>query len=91
IFWSRNTTFEEMIVEQQVDEGAVEMHVEDVSTVGIATEGDVSAVDDAIPTTVNEPSTPSPTPPTPPPQSSQDQPSTSQVQLTPPQSTQAQP
>nr|GFC52562.1 hypothetical protein [Tanacetum cinerariifolium] len=46
--------------------------------VGIATEGDVSAVDDAIPTTVNEPSTPSPTPPTPPPQSSQDQPSTSQ-------------
>nr|GEY33740.1 hypothetical protein [Tanacetum cinerariifolium] len=54
------------------------MHVEDVSTVGIAAEGDVSAADDAVPTTVNEPSTPFPTPPTPPPQSSQDQPLTSQ-------------
>nr|GEY60864.1 putative ribonuclease H-like domain-containing protein [Tanacetum cinerariifolium] len=37
-----------------------------------------------VPTAIEEPSIPSPTPPTPPPQPSQDQPSTSQVHLTPP-------
>nr|GEV13479.1 reverse transcriptase domain-containing protein [Tanacetum cinerariifolium] len=83
--------FEGMIVEQHVDKGANEVNVEDVSTAGVAAEGDVSAADDVVRTYVEEPSIPSPTPPTPPPQPSQDQPSTSQVQLTPPQSPQAQP
>nr|GEV44824.1 hypothetical protein [Tanacetum cinerariifolium] len=39
-----------MIVEQHVDEGATEVNVEDVSTVGVATEGVVSAADDVVPT-----------------------------------------
>nr|GFA39541.1 hypothetical protein [Tanacetum cinerariifolium] len=39
-----------MIVKQQVSKGAVEVNVEDVSTTGVATEGDVSAVDDVVPT-----------------------------------------
>nr|GEY44843.1 hypothetical protein [Tanacetum cinerariifolium] len=73
----KNTTFEGMIVEQQVDEGNAEMNVEDISTAGVAAEGNVSVADDVVPTAVEEPSIPSPTPPTPPPQSSQDQPSTS--------------
>nr|GEW67935.1 hypothetical protein [Tanacetum cinerariifolium] len=77
--------FKGMIVEHQVDEGNAKMNVEDVSTTGVAAEGDVSAADDVVPTAVEEPSIPSPTPPVLPPQSSQDQPSTSQVQLTPPQ------
>nr|GEX49339.1 hypothetical protein [Tanacetum cinerariifolium] len=63
----------------QVDEGAAEVHVEDVSTAGIAAEGDVSAVDDVVPTAVEEPFILSFTPPTLPPQPSQDQPSTSQL------------
>nr|GEY81356.1 synaptobrevin, longin-like domain protein [Tanacetum cinerariifolium] len=64
--------FERMIVEQHVDEGAAEVNVEDVSTAGVAAEGDVSAADDVVPTVVEEPSIPSSTPPTPPPQPSQD-------------------
>nr|GFA97178.1 hypothetical protein [Tanacetum cinerariifolium] len=50
--------------------------------------GVVSAANDEVPTTVEEPSILSPTPPTSPPQPSQDQPLTSQVQLTPLQSPQ---
>nr|GEU45576.1 hypothetical protein [Tanacetum cinerariifolium] len=63
----------------------------DVSTTGVATEGDVCVSNDVVPTPVEELSIPSPTPPTPPPQPLQDQPLTSQVQLIPPQSPQAQP
>nr|GEU34024.1 putative ribonuclease H-like domain-containing protein [Tanacetum cinerariifolium] len=70
--------FEGMIVEQPVDEGDVKVHVDDVTAVGVATEGDLSANDDVVPTAVEEPSIPSPTPPTPPPQPSKDQTSTSQ-------------
>nr|GFC58719.1 hypothetical protein [Tanacetum cinerariifolium] len=82
--------FERMIVEQQVGEGAADVNVEVVSTAGVAAEGDVSVADDEV-LTVDKPSIPSPTPPTPPLQPSQDQPLTSHVQLTPPQSPQAQP
>nr|GEX44435.1 reverse transcriptase domain-containing protein [Tanacetum cinerariifolium] len=76
--------FTGMIVEQHVDEGAVEVNVEDVYTVGVATEGVVSVADDVVPTVVEEPSIPSSTPLTPPPspiaqpQSSQHQPQPSQ-------------
>nr|GEV93818.1 hypothetical protein [Tanacetum cinerariifolium] len=70
--------FEGMIVEQQVDEGADEVHVEDVSTAGVAAEGVASVADDEVPAAVEEPSIPSPPPPTQPPQPSQDIPSTSQ-------------
>nr|GEV22485.1 hypothetical protein [Tanacetum cinerariifolium] len=66
-------------------------NLKDVNVAGVATEGVVSAADDVVPTVVDEPSIPSPTPPNPPLQPSQDQPSTSQVYLTPPQSPQAQP
>nr|GEZ44535.1 putative ribonuclease H-like domain-containing protein [Tanacetum cinerariifolium] len=83
--------FEGMIVEQQVDEGADEVHVDDVPAVGVDNEGAASVADDAIHIAVEEPSIPSPTPSTPPPQPSQDIPSTSQVHLIPPQSPQAQP
>nr|GFB08712.1 hypothetical protein [Tanacetum cinerariifolium] len=83
--------FKGMIVEQQVDEevdeGADEVPVGDVNTA----EGGVSAANDEVPTVDEEPSIPSPTPPTSPPQLSQDIPSTSQVQPTPPQSPQVQP
>nr|GEX90894.1 uncharacterized mitochondrial protein AtMg00810-like [Tanacetum cinerariifolium] len=65
--------FEGMIVEQQVDEGADEVHDKSVPVAGISAEGVVSAADDEVPTVVEEPSIPSPTPPTPPPQPSQDQ------------------
>nr|GEV71563.1 hypothetical protein [Tanacetum cinerariifolium] len=68
--------FKGVIVEQQVDEGNAEVNVEDVSTAGVAAEGDVSAADDVIPTAIEEPSIPLPTPP---PQPLQDQPLTSQV------------
>nr|GEV15360.1 hypothetical protein [Tanacetum cinerariifolium] len=70
--------FEGMIVEQQVDEGANEVHDDDVPTDGVAAEGDVSAADDVVPTTIEESSIPSPAPPTPTPQPSQDIPLTSQ-------------
>nr|GEU82677.1 retrovirus-related Pol polyprotein from transposon TNT 1-94 [Tanacetum cinerariifolium] len=79
--------FEGMLVVKEVGEGDVDkVHVEDANVAGVATEGVVSVADDVVPTAVNEPSIPSPTPPTPPPQPSQDQPSTSHVYLTPPQS-----
>nr|GEW85127.1 hypothetical protein [Tanacetum cinerariifolium] len=82
---------ERMIVEQQVVEGANEVHDKGVPAAGIVAEGDVSAANDEVPTAVEEPSIPSPTPPTPPPQPSRDIPSTSQAQLTPPQSPQVKP
>nr|GEW00994.1 ribonuclease H-like domain-containing protein [Tanacetum cinerariifolium] len=63
--------FEGMIVEQQVDEGDVEVNVDDVPAVGVPVEGDVSAAD-VVPTADEEPSIPSPKTPTPPPQPSQD-------------------
>nr|GEU59811.1 putative ribonuclease H-like domain-containing protein [Tanacetum cinerariifolium] len=84
--------FKGMIVAQEVaDEGNAEVNVDDVPAIGVAAEGVVSAADDEVPTAVEKPSIPSPTSPTPPPQPSQDQPSTSQVYLTPPHSPQAQP
>nr|GEX77514.1 hypothetical protein [Tanacetum cinerariifolium] len=46
----KNTTFEGMIVEQQVDEGNAKMNVKDLSTAGVAAEGNVSAADDVVPT-----------------------------------------
>nr|GEU71075.1 ribonuclease H-like domain-containing protein [Tanacetum cinerariifolium] len=82
--------FEGMIVEQQVDEGDDEVHDEGVPADSVVVKGVVSTADE-VPTAVKEPSFPSPTPPTQPPQPLQDQPSTSQVYLTPPQSPQAQP
>nr|GEV49381.1 putative ribonuclease H-like domain-containing protein [Tanacetum cinerariifolium] len=69
--------FDGMIVEQQVDEGANEVHDEGVPAPGVVAKGDISAADDVVPTTIEEPSIPSLTLPTPPPQPSQDQPSTS--------------
>nr|GEV59550.1 copia protein [Tanacetum cinerariifolium] len=54
-------------------------------------EGAASVADDDVNAVVDESSIPSPTPPTQPPPPSQDIPSTSQVQLTPPQSPQVQP
>nr|GEV78181.1 hypothetical protein [Tanacetum cinerariifolium] len=73
--------FEGMIVEQPVDEGVDEVHDEGVSTACVAAEGDVSVVDDVVPTTVDEPSIPSPPPSTQPPPQSQDIPSTSQDKI----------
>nr|GEZ53603.1 xylulose kinase-1 [Tanacetum cinerariifolium] len=70
--------FEGMLVAQEVEEGDADENVEDVHA-GDATEGDVSAANDEVPTGDEKPSIPSPTPPTPPPQPSQDVPSTSQV------------
>nr|GEU98757.1 hypothetical protein [Tanacetum cinerariifolium] len=60
--------------EQQVDKGDADVNVGNVSTAGVAAEGDVSAANDDVPTAVEEPS---PTPPTQSPPS-QDIPSTSQ-------------
>nr|GEY60369.1 hypothetical protein [Tanacetum cinerariifolium] len=71
--------FEGMIVEQQVDEGDVEVNVDDVYVVVVAAEGVVSAANADVPTAIEEPSIPSPTLPTPPPQSSQDIPLTFQM------------
>nr|GEX43847.1 hypothetical protein [Tanacetum cinerariifolium] len=69
---------EGMLVAHEVGEGvADEVHDEGVPAVRVATEGDVSAAYDEVPTADEEPSIPSPTPPTPPPQPSQDIPSTS--------------
>nr|GEU35239.1 DNA-directed DNA polymerase [Tanacetum cinerariifolium] len=53
--------FDGMIVEQHVDEGAAEVNVKDVSTIGVATEGVVSAADNVVPTAIEEPSIPSTT------------------------------
>nr|GEV39739.1 hypothetical protein [Tanacetum cinerariifolium] len=79
--------FEGMLVAQEVGEGSDQVHVEDVNADGVVAEGPAS---DDVNADVDEPSIPSPTPPTPPPQPSQDIPSTSQVQQTPPQLPQAQ-
>nr|GEY45597.1 copia protein [Tanacetum cinerariifolium] len=77
-----------MIVEQHVArEGDANENVEGVNA-GDATKGDVSAANDEVPTTDEEPSIPSPTPSTPPQQPSQYIPSISLVQPTPPQSPQ---
>nr|GFB02506.1 hypothetical protein [Tanacetum cinerariifolium] len=78
-------SFEEMLVVQKVEEGNANENVENINA-GDAAEGDVSAANDAVPTVAEEPSIPSLTPPTLPAQPSQDIPSTSQVQPTPPQS-----
>nr|GEV32178.1 putative ribonuclease H-like domain-containing protein [Tanacetum cinerariifolium] len=83
--------FEGMILEQQVDEGADKVHVEDVSTAGVAAEGAASVADDEVPAAVDESSIPSPPLPTQPSPTSQDIPSTSQVQPTPPPSSITQP
>nr|GFA88590.1 hypothetical protein [Tanacetum cinerariifolium] len=80
-----------MTVAYQVGEGAAEVNVDDVFTVGVAAEGAASAADDEVPAAVDEPSIPSPPSPTQQPPPSQDQPSTSQVQPTPPPSLIAQP
>nr|GFB44194.1 hypothetical protein [Tanacetum cinerariifolium] len=69
----------------------VKVHDKGVPAAGIVVEGVISAADDVVPATVEEPSIPSPTSPTPPPQLSHDISSTSQVQPTPPQSPQVQP
>nr|GEX59469.1 hypothetical protein [Tanacetum cinerariifolium] len=90
-FRVKTSLFKGMIVEQQVVEGADEVHDEGVPAAGIVAEGDVGAASDEVPTVVKEPYIPSLTPPTPPLHPSQDIPSTSQVQLTPHQSPQAQP
>nr|GEV15267.1 hypothetical protein [Tanacetum cinerariifolium] len=76
--------FEGMLVAQEVGKGTPEVNVEDVPAAGVAAEG---AASDDVNAAVDEPSIPSPTPPPPP---SQDILSTSQVQITPPQSPQAQ-
>nr|GEV46427.1 ATPase subunit 1, mitochondrial [Tanacetum cinerariifolium] len=55
-----------MLVAQEVEEGDADENVEHVNA-GDATEGDVSAAHDEVPTADEEPSIPSPTPPTPPP------------------------
>nr|GEU36576.1 hypothetical protein [Tanacetum cinerariifolium] len=65
-------------IKQQVGEGADEVHVDDVSTIGVAAEGTASVADDEVPDVVDEPSIPSPLPPTQPPPPSQDIPSTYQ-------------
>nr|GEU71550.1 hypothetical protein [Tanacetum cinerariifolium]GEV86185.1 hypothetical protein [Tanacetum cinerariifolium] len=66
-----------MIVKQQVGEGADEVNVDDVPTVGVA-EGAASVANDEVLAAVDEPSIPLPPPPTQPPLPSQDIPSTSQ-------------
>nr|GEX41288.1 putative ribonuclease H-like domain-containing protein [Tanacetum cinerariifolium] len=80
--------FEGMIVPHQVDEGAAEVNIDDVPAADVVDEGAASVDVDVVHAAVEEPSIPSPTPPPPP---SQDIPSTSQVQPTPPQSPQVQP
>nr|GEX76223.1 xylulose kinase-1 [Tanacetum cinerariifolium] len=70
--------FEGMLVAQEVVKGvADEVHDEGVPIAGVASEGDVSAAHDEVPTIDEEPSIPFLTPPTPPPQPSHDIPPTS--------------
>nr|GEZ95681.1 hypothetical protein [Tanacetum cinerariifolium] len=76
--------FEGMIVAQQSDECVAEVNVDDVPAAGVADEGAASVNVDDVPAAIDEPSIPTPTPPTQPPPPSQDLPSTSQVQATPP-------
>nr|GFB19667.1 hypothetical protein [Tanacetum cinerariifolium] len=79
-----------MLVVQAVDGGdADEVHIEDVNAAGVV-EGVDSVVDDEVNAAIDEPCNLSPTPSTPPPQQSQDIPFASKVQLTPPQTPQAQ-
>nr|GEZ65187.1 hypothetical protein [Tanacetum cinerariifolium] len=75
----------------EVDTPLFEVNVDNVSTVSVAEEGAASIVDDVVPAAVDEPSISSPTPPTQLPPPSQDIPSTSQLQHTPPPSLIAQP
>nr|GEV38384.1 hypothetical protein [Tanacetum cinerariifolium] len=71
--------FENMLIEQPVDEeGDADENVEEVNA-GDAAKGDVSATYGEVPTDAAEPSIPSPTPPTPPPQPTHDIPSTFQL------------
>nr|GEV96640.1 hypothetical protein [Tanacetum cinerariifolium] len=75
--------FEGMLVAGEIQEqGDAEEQVQD-DIDDVAAQGADTAIEGHD---VHEPSIPSPTPPTPPPQQSQDLPSTSQVQHTPPQS-----
>nr|GEW29489.1 hypothetical protein [Tanacetum cinerariifolium] len=71
--------FEGMLVAQDFGKDVDEVYADDVNATGVVAEG---AAGDDVNVSVAEPSIPSPTPPTPPPQSSQDIPSTSQVQPT---------
>nr|GEW75711.1 hypothetical protein [Tanacetum cinerariifolium] len=59
-----NTEGIDCLPNEQVDEGAVKVNVEDVSTTGVVAEGAASVADDEVPTAVNELSIPSPIPPT---------------------------
>nr|GEZ82317.1 hypothetical protein [Tanacetum cinerariifolium] len=83
--------FEGMIVAQQADEGAAKVYVDDVPIAGVADEGAANDNADVVLTAVDEPSIPSPPSTTQPPPPSQDVPSTSQVQPTPPPSLIVQP
>nr|GEV39017.1 ribonuclease H-like domain-containing protein [Tanacetum cinerariifolium] len=83
--------FEGMLVAQEVRGVANEEHNGGVPVPGDVTKGDVSSAHDEVPTVAKEQSISSPTPPTPSPQPSQDIPSTSHAQLTPPQSPHIQP
>nr|GFD52062.1 hypothetical protein [Tanacetum cinerariifolium] len=76
-----------MIVEQHVAEGDDD-EVQDGGVLAArnVAEGDVSAANDEVPTADEGPSIPSHKSPTQPPQPSQDIPSASQIQPTPPQS-----
>nr|GEW61887.1 hypothetical protein [Tanacetum cinerariifolium] len=76
--------FEGMIVAQQVDESVAEVNVDDVHAAGVTDEGATNVNADVVLTAADEPIISSLTPNTPPPQPSQDVPSTSQVQPTPP-------
>nr|GFB48406.1 hypothetical protein [Tanacetum cinerariifolium] len=80
-----------MLVAHHVDESDATVNVDDVLAAGVADEGadDVNA--DVVLTVIDDPSVPSPTLPTQPPLPSQNLPSTSQVQPTPPPSPIAQP
>nr|GEW31513.1 glutamic acid-rich protein-like [Tanacetum cinerariifolium] len=74
--------FKGMLVGVIEEQGDAEEQVPDVVDDAAAQGADTVVQGDAV----HEPSIPSPTPPNPPPQKSQDLPSTSQVQQTPPQS-----
>nr|GFC17926.1 hypothetical protein [Tanacetum cinerariifolium] len=83
--------FEGMIVAPQAGEGAAKVNIDDVPADGVVNDDAASVADDVVPAAIDKPSIPLPTPPTQPPPSSQDIPSTSQVQHTPPPSPIAQP
>nr|GFA09877.1 hypothetical protein [Tanacetum cinerariifolium] len=60
-FGVETTLFERMIAEQQVDKGDEEVNVDNVSTAGVAAEGDVSVANDEVHIADEEPSILSPT------------------------------